>query len=348
MGLIDKAGELVSTAAGRVGAVISELPELPGVDPERLRIVIEVVWENKDLLVRLPTVLGDAGEQMQAAGAGAREVGGFLSGEVHELTAQAADTLEACRKPIAQVGEVLDELGGILDRLPIVGNVAEPATRGLGALTEVAVNIERVAVQLRGLSASMQGAGLGLDAMGASLQGGGVALTTVSGRTIVQAAAARRQEPTEERPRRGASDPSPTGFEAVDFSEEAPVDPPGADVPDGQIAGTRGGTQFVVPGGDPPVRGSATGGAHQAPSDLGSAPPARPKPRKGSTRKASAQRTAPAKKATAAPKKAPTKKTPTKKAPTKKASTKKASARKATAKRSPAKKATSQKRAPRA
>lgn len=193
MGVIDKAGEIVSTAAGRVGAVLSDLPDLPGVDPERLRVVIEVVWENKDLLIRLPTVLGDAGEQMQAAGAGAREVGVFLSGDVHDLTAQAADTLESLRKPLDQVGEVLNELGTVLERLPVVGNVAEPATRGLRALTEVAANIERVSVQLRGLSVSMQGAGAGLDAMGVSLQGGGVALATVSGRTISHAAETRRK-----------------------------------------------------------------------------------------------------------------------------------------------------------
>ena len=238
MGLIDKAGELVGTAAGRVGAALSDLPDLPGADVERLRVVIEVVWENKDLLIKLPSVLGDAGEQMQAAGAGAREVGGFLSGDVHELTAQAAETLEACRKPLAQVGEVLNELGAVLDRLPLVGGVAEPATRGLGAIGEVATNIERVSVQLRGLSVSMQGAGAGLDAMGASLQGGGMALATVSGRTITQAAATRRQAAATNRPRRRATDPPLGGHEAVDFSDEAPVDPPGADVADAHLTGT--------------------------------------------------------------------------------------------------------------
>lgn len=234
MGLIDKAGELVGTAAGRVGSALSDLPDLPGVDIERLRVVIEVVWENRDFLVKLPSVLGDAGEQMQAAGVGAREVGSFMSGEVHDLTIQAAETLEACRKPLAQVGEVLDELGAVLDRLPLVGNVAEPATRGLGAITEVAINIERVSVQLRGLSVSMQGAGAGLDAMGASLQGGGMALATVSGRTISQAAAARRQAAAEAKPRRRATDPPPHGHEAIDFTDEAPVDTAGTDVLDGR------------------------------------------------------------------------------------------------------------------
>lgn len=300
MGVIDKAGELVSSAAGRVGAALSDLPELPGIDVERLRIVVEVVWENRDFLIKLPVVLGDAGEQMQAAGAGAREVGGFMSGEVHDLTAQAADTLEACRKPLAQVGEVLDELGAVLDRLPLVGNVAEPATRGLGALSEVAINIERVSVQLRGLSVSMQGAGAGLDAMGVSLQGGGAALATVSGRTITQAATARRQAATAAKPRRRATDPPPHGHEPVDFSDEVPVDTAGAEAINGQP--------------DSPTTNRATTTTETVPARK----PARTKrstPKKTaakqSTRK-TANKKAPAKKTTAkkAPAKATSKKPP--------------------------------------
>ena len=198
MGLLDKASEIVDGATHAVGGAVGGV--LPGIDVGQLREVVDLVWSNKDALIelitRLPTLLGDAGESMHVAGKGARQASALLSSDVHNLAIEAADTLDALGGPLSQVADVLSEMGRLLDRVPLVGNVASPVTRGLGALSEVTAGIDSVSVQIRSLGSKLGDVGAGLDAMGGSLEGGGAALAALSGRRLGEPAAKASGPPT--------------------------------------------------------------------------------------------------------------------------------------------------------
>ena len=105
MGLLDKAGDIVGGATDAVAGAMGG--NLPGIDLGKLREVVELVWSNRDafldLVVRLPHVLGDAGESLHLAGVGAEQASVLLTGDILALTNQAADTLDALGGPLGQV-----------------------------------------------------------------------------------------------------------------------------------------------------------------------------------------------------------------------------------------------------
>lgn len=186
---------------------------MPDIDVRKLRAVVELVWENRDEIVRLvtdlPGLLGEAGEQMQVAGDGAQQAGELLAGDLRQLTASAADTLSATQKQVATVAVVLGEVGKAIDRVPLIGSVAKPVADGLKAIREVSDDLDSIADQLRGVSAGLDRVGAGLGVMGSSLTTSGAALTAVSGRAepLAQAAAstvetARAATPTGKAPAR--------------------------------------------------------------------------------------------------------------------------------------------------
>ena len=183
MGLFDAANELMGGA-------------LPAADLRKLRQVVDVVWEHREelvnLVVHLPSVLADTGEQLQVAGAGAKQASEVLGGDLLTLTDSAADILDASQRQLAVVAAVLGEVGKVLDRMPLMGPVKDPVSRGLGAVGQVAANLETVAHQVRGIGVGLAGVGVGLEAMGASLEGGGAALVTLSGRNLGAANASKR------------------------------------------------------------------------------------------------------------------------------------------------------------
>lgn len=188
MGLFEKATGIVGDATNALGGVVGG--SMPDIDIAKLREVVDLVWNNRneliELITRLPDLLGDAGESMHLAGQGAQQASSLLSGEVHTLTIDAADTLDALTGPLTQVADVLNELGAILDRVPLLGNITSPVTRGMRALGEVSAGIDNVSVQIRGLGDKLGDVGTGLDAMGGSLKGGGAALATLSGRRFTK------------------------------------------------------------------------------------------------------------------------------------------------------------------
>lgn len=167
MGLDDLAGDL-----------------LGGLDVDRVTEVVDLVWDNKDdlleLLSKLPGLLSDAGEQMQAAGDGAQRASGFLSGDVQELTTRAADTLEDSQKQLEAVADALKGVGDILDKVPLMGDLGDTLGDGLKALAGVADNVEGVAGTIRGLGDRLGDVGGDLDGMGESLKGGGATLASLS------------------------------------------------------------------------------------------------------------------------------------------------------------------------
>jgi hypothetical protein len=202
MGLLDKVAEQIGDAIA--------VPDLPDIDVRQLTKVVQLVWTNRDELVdlvtRLPTLLGDAGEQMQAAGEGAVTAGRFLTDDVPAFTSSAADALDACHAQLERVAGLLGELGRLLGSLPLIGDVASPVTDGLDAVSKVAGNLDEVALQLRGLGGTLASVGQGLGTMGGSLHGGGVALATLSGRPratkapALRALAAPTKKPSTKKP----------------------------------------------------------------------------------------------------------------------------------------------------
>jgi ABC-type transporter Mla subunit MlaD len=192
MGLLDKVTE-------ELGKVI-DVPDLPDIDIRNVSKVVDLVSDNKDelvqILTRLPSLLGDAGEQMQAAGENAQRASGFLADDVQALTTNVADALDACHAQLGRIASVLGDLGRMLDRVPLIGDVADPVSQGLQAVAGVAGNLDEIAAQVHGIGGSLGQVGEGLGAMSGSLHGGGVALATLS---VWAPAAAKTKAPAKQR-----------------------------------------------------------------------------------------------------------------------------------------------------
>lgn len=216
MGLLDTATDLMGGA-------------LPAADLRKLRQVVDVVWEHRDelvdLLIQLPSALADTGEQLQVAGAGAKQASEVLGGDLLTLTGSAADILDASQRQLAVVAGVLGEVGKVLDRVPLIGSVKDPMARGLGAVGQVADNLEIVAQQVRSIGVGLAGVGTGLEAMGTSLEGGGAALVALSGRVPAQVRTAdktsAKKAPAKKAPAKKASAKKATGTKAV--AKKAPA-----------------------------------------------------------------------------------------------------------------------------
>jgi len=171
MGLDDLAGSIA-------GDLLGDL------DVDRVKDVVEIVWDNKDdlleLISTLPGLLGEVGEHMQSAGDGAQRASGFLSGDVQDLTAKAADTLVDSQARLQAVAAALGGLGELLDEVPLIGDVGDVVSDGLKALAGVADDVESVAGQIRGLGERLGDVGGDLGGMGTSLKGGGATLAGFS------------------------------------------------------------------------------------------------------------------------------------------------------------------------
>lgn len=185
MGLFDKAGEAFDV--------------LPGMDLGKVRNLFDLLWDHRDelvdMLTRLPSLMGDAGEQMHAAGSGAEAAAGLLTGDLLAMTASAADALAACHEQLSTVAGMLGEVGDVLDRVPLMGDVAEPVTKGLQAVRTVSDRLDDVGKQVRGIGTGLGAVGEGLGSMGGSLRSGGAALAALSGRDVEKAAPAPKAKP---------------------------------------------------------------------------------------------------------------------------------------------------------
>jgi ABC-type transporter Mla subunit MlaD len=157
---------------------------LGDLDVDRVRDVVDLVWDNKDellaLVSTLPGLLGDVGEHMQSAGDGAARAGAFLKDDVQELTTKAADTLIDSQARLEAIGKALDGLGDLLDKVPLLGDAGDVLSDGLNALSGVVDDVDEVARQVRALGDRLGDVGGDLDGMGSSLQGGGAALAGFS------------------------------------------------------------------------------------------------------------------------------------------------------------------------
>ncbi len=185
MGLFDKAGEAFDI--------------LPGVDLGKVRNLVDMLWDHRDELIdmitRLPGLMGDAGEQMHAAGSGAEAAAQLLTGDLLAMTESAADALAACHDQLSTVAGMLGEVGDVLDRVPLMGDIAEPVTKGLQAVRMVSDRLDDVGNQVRGIGGGLSSVGEGLGSMGGSLRGGGAALAALSGRDVAKAEAKPKAGP---------------------------------------------------------------------------------------------------------------------------------------------------------
>lgn len=153
-------------------------------DKDRIGEAVDWVLDHRDELLdvvqSLPKLLGEVGETMSAAGAGATDAAGLLTGEdgssVKDLAASAADALQRCTKELASVTKVLAGVGDALDAIPLVDGMADAMSDGSARLDAIAEDLGEVADQLRGVGTQVTEAGKSLAVVGGKLADGGEAL----------------------------------------------------------------------------------------------------------------------------------------------------------------------------
>ena len=151
-----------------------------GADIKKIVSMVDAIWEHKDQLAHiaqnLPSLLGETGGHMQAAGEGAQRASAFLSGEVRDLANNAADLLEASKAQLRGVLKALEGVGHVLSNVPLIGDVGKSVGDGLKSLGDVANSLDSVGQKVRGLGDRLSDVGGDLDGMGKSLVGGGASL----------------------------------------------------------------------------------------------------------------------------------------------------------------------------
>ena len=149
-------------------------------DEAKLLAMVETLWEHREELLRmateLPDLLRDTGQQMHDAGTRAQKASGYLAGDVRELTGHAADMLEASKHQLIAVLRALEKAGGALRNLPFIGDMGKMMGDQLGAIGEVANNLDQVGQKVRGLGDRLGDVGDDLHLMGTSLLGSGKGL----------------------------------------------------------------------------------------------------------------------------------------------------------------------------
>jgi hypothetical protein len=149
-------------------------------EDEKLAAMVETLWEHRAELLRmateLPVLLRETGQQMHDAGTRAQTASGYLAGDVRELTGHAADMLESSKHQLLAVLHALERAGGALRNLPFIGDMGKMMGDQLGAIGEVANNLDQVGQKVRGLGDRLGDVGDDLHLMGASLLGSGKGL----------------------------------------------------------------------------------------------------------------------------------------------------------------------------
>lgn len=184
-----------------------------GGDEEKLAAVVEAIWEHREELARmatdLPALLQDAGLHMQEAGQGAQRASAALGGDIRELTGHAADMLKASKHQLRAVLQALEGAGRMLRNLPLIGEMGKMMGESLGAIGDVADNLEEVGQKVRGLGDRLASVGSDLDLMGGSLMGGGQRLASYGAPAPVKKApvkkAPAKKTPAKKAPAKGSA-----------------------------------------------------------------------------------------------------------------------------------------------
>ena len=169
----------------------------------KLAAMVDVIWEHREELARmaqdLPALLQEAGGHMREAGEGAQRASVALGGDIQELTGHAADMLEASKHQLRAVLQALEGAGRMLRNLPLIGDMGKMMGDSLGAIGDVADNLDQVGQKVRGLGDRLASVGTDLDHMGRSLLGGGHRLASYGAppvmKTIAKKAPAKKPPP---------------------------------------------------------------------------------------------------------------------------------------------------------
>lgn len=177
-------------------------------DQAKVAQLVDTVWEHRDELQRLardlPVLLAEAGSQMRSAGEVARRASGALSGDVRTFAGHAADVLEESKHQLKAVLQALEGAGKMLRNLPFIGDMGKTMGESLGAIGDVADNLDVVGRKVRGLGDRLADVGADLDVMGSSLLGTGLALTQSSGRAPAGGAKSPTRNPAKKAAKKAA------------------------------------------------------------------------------------------------------------------------------------------------
>ena len=142
------------------------------------------LWQHRDDLVRLatelPAALASASSQLRDAGAGAQRAGKYLSGDVKKFAGHAADVLEESKHQLLAVLHALEGAGKMLRNMPLIGDMGKAMSEHLGAIGDVAENLDVVGKKVRRLGNRLADVGADLGSMGKSLVGSAESLGTVT------------------------------------------------------------------------------------------------------------------------------------------------------------------------
>ena len=150
-------------------------------DDAKLAAMADSMWEHRDELAKLarelPKILHDAGVQMREAGEGAQRASVHLAGDVKDFAGHAADVLEESKHQLKAVLHALEGAGRALRNLPLIGDMGKMVGESLGAIGDVADNLDLVGRKVRGLGDRLADVGVDLDSMGSSLLSTGRSLS---------------------------------------------------------------------------------------------------------------------------------------------------------------------------
>lgn len=159
----------------------------------------KALWQHREELVRmateLPKALESASSQLRDAGGGAQRAGKYLSGDVKKFAGHAADVLEESKHQLLAVLHALEGAGKMLRNMPIIGDMGKAMSEHLGAIGDVAENLDVVGKKVRGLGNRLADVGADLGSMGRSLVGSADSLTMTKAEPKKAASAAGKKSP---------------------------------------------------------------------------------------------------------------------------------------------------------
>lgn len=201
--------------------------------PTDVEELAEALWQHRGELVRmateLPTALAAASAQLRDAGAGAQRAGKYLSGDVKKFAGHAADVLEESKHQLLAVLHALEGAGKMLRNMPIIGDMGKAMSEHLGAIGEVADNLDVVGKKVRGLGNRLADVGGDLGSMGKSLIGSANSLDITGPAPAAPAKkSAAKKTATKKTATKKAPAPQKTATSKVTAAKRAPAKKTGA------------------------------------------------------------------------------------------------------------------------
>ena len=185
-------------------------------DVEKVMKVVNMVWENRErfmeIIEKLPEMLNDTGNSIEAAGDSALAASSLLMGDkksntpsAGKISEMAADALERCQEEIANAAKIMEKFGVEIDDIKIpsfkpeykeimgfnvisgvdvgenqmIDNAAGRLKDGSDRMEEISKDLKNVAGYLRQLGGTLTNTGEGLDNVGHKLKESGGTLRSL-------------------------------------------------------------------------------------------------------------------------------------------------------------------------